>query len=105
MELFSKIEENETLELTLKGAITGYEDYSEVKHFVKSKIHAHGGANLCFYFVGGHSVDTRVMGLVLKLREIDRLNINIVVSSSKLYEYLMLADFHKFFDIKIKEYR
>lgn len=101
MEISARLNDNNQ-EILLNGNINSYNEYVEVKYFIKN--HINKATNLTFYFVNSISVNSYILGYILKLKEINKLNINIVVSNSKLYDFFQYADFHKFFNIKIKEY-
>lgn len=93
---------NDTLEFLLNGELDGYDNYVDIKAFVRS--HLAKAHNFTFYFVNAASIDAYILGFLLKLRETEHLEINIVVSSAKLYNFLQYYEFSDMFDIKIKEY-
>ncbi|RAX55264.1 hypothetical protein CCY99_00765 [Helicobacter sp. 16-1353] len=93
---------DKNLEFLLNGKMNNYDEYMEVKYFIKSNIE--NITNITFYFVNADSIDAYILGYILKLKDINKLNINIIVSNARLYNFLQYADFHKLFDVKIKEY-
>lgn len=101
MEVSSKLK-NEIIEIILKGQLRDYENYAEIKNFIKSEILEN--SNIIFYFINMTYISPYILGYILKLKEINKLHISIVVSNGKLYDFLLNADFDKFFNIKIKEY-
>ena len=101
MEISTRLIENKA-EILIIGTMNDYAEYLEMKNIIKSKIANDLG--LIFYFVNASSISFYILGYILKLKEIDKRNIDIIVSNTKLYNFLHNIDFDNFFDIKIKEY-
>ena len=101
MEISTRLIENK-VEILIFGVMNDYAEYLEMKNIIKSKIDENLG--LIFYFVNANSISSYILGYILKLKEIDKRNIDIIVSNAKLYNFLRNIDFDRFFDIKIKEY-
>lgn len=101
MEVFTRLTKNGK-EVIIDGKMADYSEYLDVKNCIneildESKI-------LKIYFINANTISPYILGYILKLHENDNINISIIVSNAILYEFLQSIDFHKFFDIKIKEY-
>ncbi|RDU57994.1 hypothetical protein [Helicobacter sp. MIT 99-5507] len=101
MEISTRLIENKA-EILIIGVMNDYTEYLDMKNIIKSKIASDLG--LVFYFVNSNSISSYILGYILKLKDIDKRNIDIIVSNAKLYNFLHSIDFDNFFDIKIKEY-
>ncbi|MDE6886507.1 MAG: hypothetical protein K2P17_05675 [Helicobacteraceae bacterium] len=101
MEIYTKLESS-ILRVTLNGKLKNYNEYIEIKSTIKTELKQ--SKNISFYFVNATSIDSYILGYILKLYEVDKINVDIVVGSSRLYNFLRNIDFDKFFKIKIKEY-
>ncbi|RDU65180.1 hypothetical protein [Helicobacter sp. MIT 14-3879] len=99
MEISTRLNHN-IKEIKLNGKLESYNEYIEFKNTLKKELQDN---KLNLYFINANSIDTSILGYILKLYEIDKIEINLVVSSSKLYNFLRNIEFNKFFDIKIKE--
>lgn len=86
----------------MDGKLRDYEEFLQIKAALKSKIE---NAALTLYFINASSIDAYILGLILKFAERDKIKINIIVGSARLYEFLKGVEFGRFFDIKIKEFR
>lgn len=92
---------NGAKEVVLNGKLQDYSEYVEIKELINASISEN---ILNIYFINASTIDSNILGYMLKLYEHNKININIVVSNSKLYNFLKDIEFNKFFDIKIKEY-
>lgn len=99
MEISTRLIENKA-EILITGVMNDYAEYVEMKNIIKSKIANDVG--LVFYFMNANSISSYILGYILKLKEIDKRDIDIIVSNAKLYNFLCDIDFDNFFDIKIK---
>lgn len=99
MEISTRLIENKA-EILITGVMNDYAEYTEMKNIIKSKIASDVG--LVFYFMNANSISSYILGYILKLKEIDKRDIDIIVSNAKLYNFLCDIDFDNFFDIKIK---
>lgn len=90
------------IEVLINGFMNEYSEYVDMKNIIKEK--PNSDAKMIFYFVNASSISSYILGYILKLKEVDKRNIDIVVSNAKLYNFLQNIDFDHFFDIKIKEY-
>lgn len=93
---------NNTIEVLIIGFMNEYSEYVDMKGIIKPNLN--NDYKLVFYFVNTNSISSYILGYILKLKEFDKRNIDIVVSNAKLYNFLQNIGFDDFFDIKIKEY-
>ena len=87
------------IEVLINGFMNEYSEYVDMKNIIKEK--SNSDAKMIFYFVNASSISSYILGYILKLKEVDKRNIDIVVSNAKLYNFLQNIDFDHFFDIKI----
>lgn len=88
-------------EVVLSGKLQDYGEYVEAKRLINTSI-SNGVLNI--YFVNATTIDSNILGYMLKLYEHNKIIINIIVGNSNLYAFLKNIEFNIFFDIKIKEY-
>lgn len=100
MEIFTKLVDNKN-QIIIAGMMNDYTEYVDMKNIIKSLANDMG---LIFYFINSSAISSYILGYILKLKEIDKRSIDIVVGNAKLYNFLHNIDFDNFFDIKIKEY-
>lgn len=99
MEVFARLGKGEVV---IDGKLADYSEYIDVKNCINDAIE---NKQISIYFVNSNTISPYILGYILKLRENDGISISIIVSNSALYEFLRSIDFHRFFDIKIKEYK
>lgn len=101
MEISTRLIDN-TIEILIDGVLNNYNEYIEMKNIIQSAIN--NDIKVIFYFVNSISISSYILGYILKLKEVDKKHIDIIVGNSKLHHFLQSIEFDNFFKIKIKEY-
>ena len=92
---------NGALEIKISSKYKGYEDYLNFKNVLKQALKEN--LPIIVYFTNAYYINHDILGFILKIKTIDKKEIDIIVSNHILYNFLKSIEFTSFFNIKIRE--
>ena len=97
-----QIEHKSSNELTLIGNIKSIEDSSEIKNAINT-LQKNGAKSILFRIKDSFSMTSTVIGYLMKLVNLDKISVSLVVGDPRLYQLLEELSLVQSFNVRLIE--